>query len=149
MKILVATEETQGQRRNDFCWAEEGEIVTYGSECADEAVDGPCGCRRSLRGLLTRKATTTFLVVERRDLGPRELAGLVAQSLVAGGWYPGLPEARQAATAEALRLAEVALGHVEGTVLERRDGRFGERAGVAAVASRQLGLTRCPWPRAG
>ncbi len=127
MKILVATEESQGHRANDFCWADEGEIVTFGSECADESVDGPCGCRRALRGVRTRKATTTFLVVERSDLGPADLARIVAESLVAGGWYASVQQAHAAATQDALRLAATALAHAEGTVLERRDEVFRAR----------------------
>jgi hypothetical protein len=130
MKILAATEETQGKRPNDFCWAEEGEIVTFGSQCPDEAVDGPCGCRRALRGLETRKATTTFRVVERPDLRLADLADLVARSLVAGGWYPDVKQARTAAVVHANRLAEVALAHEDGAVLERRDDRFLLRARV-------------------
>jgi len=67
MKVLVATEETQGHRKTDFCWTEEGELVFFGSECTRETIDGECGCRRSLCGLRTRKATTTFRVVEREE----------------------------------------------------------------------------------
>jgi hypothetical protein len=141
MKLLVATSQTQGRRRTDFCWATEGEIVTYGSECPDEAVDGPCGCRRALCGLGTRKATTTFAVVERPDLRPKDLARLLAQSLVEGGWSPSVEQAREAASGDALRLAEVALRHACGTVLERRDGRFAARGRLpsrrgAAAATR-------------
>jgi len=128
MKILVATEETQGRRPNDFCWAEEGEIVTFGSECVDEVVDGPCGCRRALRGVGTRKATTTFRVVDRPDLRPADLVGMVAQSLVSGGWYPSVQRARAAAFEHVNRLAAIALAHAEGTVLERRAERFLLRA---------------------
>ncbi len=128
MKILVATRETQGHRPNDFCWAEEGEIVTFGSECAEEIVDGPCGCRRALCGVRTRKATTTFRVVERPDVGPADLARLVAESLVAGGWHPSMEQAHAAATQEALRLAGMALAHAEGAILERREDRICARA---------------------
>jgi len=55
---------TQGQRDNDFCWAEEDELVRFPFECDRERVDGQCGCRRSMAGLLSQKATTTFKVVE-------------------------------------------------------------------------------------
>lgn len=128
MKILVATEETQGHRQNDFCWAEEGEIVTFGSECADETVDGSCGCRRALRGVRSRKATTTFVVVERPGIRPGDLARIVAESLVSGGWYPGVEQAHPAAAQHARRLASIALTYAEGTVLERRDEKFSARA---------------------
>jgi hypothetical protein len=65
MKVLVATEETQGRRPNDFCFTEEGELVLFGSECSRETIDGPCGCRRSLVGVRSGMATTTVRVVER------------------------------------------------------------------------------------
>ena len=51
MKVLVGTKETQGQRSNDFSWAEDGELVMFGSECDREDVDGTCGCRRAMSGL--------------------------------------------------------------------------------------------------
>ena len=40
MKILVATKETQGNRKNDFCFCDEEEIVKAGMECDGESVDG-------------------------------------------------------------------------------------------------------------
>jgi len=64
MKLFTATRQTQGQRDNDFCWAEEDELVRFPFECDGERVDGQCGCRRSMAGLLSQKATTTFKVVE-------------------------------------------------------------------------------------
>jgi hypothetical protein len=66
MKIFVATREGQDARQSDFCDAEEGELLTFAIECdRDEAdCDGNCGCRRSLLGLETGGATTTFTVAE-------------------------------------------------------------------------------------
>ena len=66
MKILVATKETQGFRDSDFSWAREGELVRFDSECDRDKnrIDGGCGCRRSMVGLETGRATTTFKVVE-------------------------------------------------------------------------------------
>jgi hypothetical protein len=142
MKILVATGETQGHRTNDFCWAEEGEIVTFGSECADESVDGPCGCRRALRGVRTRKATTTFRVVERSEVSPGDLTRMVGEALVAGGWYRDLEQARAAAAEDALQVAAIALDYAEGTVLERRDESFVARELRAAKESRAVSERR-------
>ncbi len=66
MRILVATNETQGKRKNDFCWTQEGELVIMAFECDTDKnnVDGTCGCGRSMSGLTTAKATTTFKVVD-------------------------------------------------------------------------------------
>ena len=66
MKVLVGTKDTQGKRKNDFSFTDEGELVTFGTECDREAVDGHCGCKRSLVGMKTRKGTTTFKVVEKK-----------------------------------------------------------------------------------
>ncbi len=64
MRLFTATRLTQGQRENDFCWAEEDELVRFPFECDGESVDGGCGCRRSMAGICSNKATTTFKVVE-------------------------------------------------------------------------------------
>jgi hypothetical protein len=62
LPVLVATHETQGQRRNDFCWCDDDEPVRLSSECDGEPIDGRCGCRRSMSGMVTLKATTTVRV---------------------------------------------------------------------------------------
>lgn len=64
MKFLVATKQSQGQKKNDFFWAEEGEPIIFGLECDHEEFDGACGCKRSLSGVRTAKATTTMMVAE-------------------------------------------------------------------------------------
>jgi len=127
MKVLVATEETQGHRKTDFCWTEEGELVFFGSECTRETIDGECGCRRSLCGLRTRKATTTFRVVEREELSPGGLVSLLAAGLVAGHFYDTREKARPAAEEDASRLAALASAYPEGAILEKRGNRFLER----------------------
>jgi hypothetical protein len=77
MKLLVATKEGQGIRKNDFCWVPEGEIVHFGFECDKDRddIDGPCGCRRGMVGIECAKATTTMRVmdlsVKRREVVER------------------------------------------------------------------------------
>lgn len=86
MKVLVSTEETQGQRENDFCWVPEGELVTFhGFECDGESVDGSCGCRRSFTGLVSRTATTTARVVD-AEIDSASLRDAVRESLTKAGW---------------------------------------------------------------
>jgi hypothetical protein len=53
MKLLVSTTETQGQRKNDFCFVPEGEILVFAFECDRDRgnPDGPCGCARSMSGV--------------------------------------------------------------------------------------------------
>jgi hypothetical protein len=132
MRILVATEETQGRRPNDFCFAEEGEVVTFSPECTREEVDGPCGCKRSLSGTTSLLATTTFRVVERDDLTPAGLTRILAASLVAGGWYETAEAASGPAREEVVALVRVALRFPAGSVLERRGDRFATRLRLVA-----------------
>jgi hypothetical protein len=128
MKILVATKKGQGLRKNDFSWAEEGELVNFGSECDGESVDGGCGCRRSLSGLKTHKATTTVLVVDKK-MTTKKLAEEILKSLVAGGWYdsPKNEQAKKHAEEDAQELSRIANFFRVGAVLERRGQGTRER----------------------
>ncbi len=128
MKVLVATSETRGQRKNDFGHATDGEIVTFGSECDGEPVDGSCGCRRAMVGVESRKATTTFKVVEMPDLTLEGLAEKVHDSLKAGGWSADdEPGRRSWAADDARELARLAGFFEVGTVVEKRGKKFQAR----------------------
>jgi hypothetical protein len=87
MKVLVATNNTQGQRSNDFCFCVEGELVTVGLICAaDESdPDGGCGCGRAFAGLNSHKATTTAKVKE-VDLSEEDYIEALRSSLEQQGW---------------------------------------------------------------
>ena len=134
MKVLAATKETQGRRKNDFCHCSEGELVTYGSECDGEALDGVCGCKRSLIGFDSSKATTTFRVTT-VDLTVDRLKELLRAKLAREGWAsPDTPRENE----DLLRIAfnatiELWSGLSElpdGVVLERRGPRFRIRTGI-------------------
>src|SRR5207244_6778058 len=92
LKLLVATTKTQGQRKNDFCHATEGEILRVGMQCDRERVDGQCGCRRCLVGLQSGKGTTTFMAVE-KEITAAQLLEMVRQSLQETGWLKFMCEA--------------------------------------------------------
>ena len=64
MKVLSATFEKQGERSNDFCYCKEGELVYFGTICDGESIDGDCGCKRSMSGMESLKATTTVKVID-------------------------------------------------------------------------------------
>ncbi len=120
MKVLVATRQTQGQRKTDFCHAREGELVGFLSECAREPIDGPCGCRRSFNGLESSRATTTVQVVD-QDMTVEDLTKAVHASLVAGGWTKdGDPEGVTWARKDAAELARLAATFAVGDVVEKR-----------------------------
>jgi hypothetical protein len=64
MKLLVATGISQGFRPNDFNYVKDGELLVFAPQCNDANPDSACGCRRSLLGIFSRRATTTFMVKE-------------------------------------------------------------------------------------
>lgn len=116
MRVLVATKRFQGRRRNDFSYTREGELVKFCLECDGEEVDGNCGCRRSMSGVDTLLATTTFEVVERPRLTKAAFVKKLAASEKKAGWKMTAAEVRKGAT-ELLRLAEA---FPQGVVLEKR-----------------------------
>ncbi len=126
MKVLVATKEKQGFRKNDFMFAEEGELVRSGSECDGETVDGHCGCRRCMSGVKSLKSTTTVKVVDQSDMSPELLRQEVRASLERGGWLTLMDkkEADEWVESESAELQRLAGQFETGTVLEKRGDAF-------------------------
>lgn len=127
IKVLIATSKTQGFRANDFSHTEEGELVGFGAlECDREQVDGHCGCRRSLVGLRSGKATTTFKVAEMEC----DLSAEISRSLINNGWGGvGEDEIAKIAKDDAKGIQHIASGFAVGTVLERRGETYKNRKG--------------------
>jgi hypothetical protein len=50
-------------------------------ECGRGTIDDHCGCRRSMVGLVSHRATTTIKVIERPDLDPDISSTLIADGL--------------------------------------------------------------------
>ncbi|HEY2225817.1 DUF7715 family protein [Actinomycetospora sp.] len=115
MKVLVATGQTQGTRRNDYHWAVESELVRIGEVCRKDRddPDGGCGCGRGFAGLNSHRATTTARVAD-VPLTPDDYVEALRSSLHQQGWDPS--HARD----EAEDLADLAVHWPVGTVLERR-----------------------------
>ncbi len=127
MKVVTATSKTQGARPDDFSFTIEGELVTWGPECDDEAIDGACGCKRSMYGVDSLNKTTTFEVTDDPAMTVEILAAKISDFLVAGGWFKseadGLPLAREyAGLTRGLTCMFDA-----GSILERRGKRFSMR----------------------
>ncbi len=115
MKVLVATNDTQGQRSNDFCYCIEGELVTVGLVCAadERDPDGGCGCGRAFAGLNSHKATTTAKVKE-VELSAEDYVEALRSSLEQQGWpTEDVPEL-------AAWLTELVDSWPTGTIVERR-----------------------------
>ncbi len=84
MLVLVATNDTQGESDGDYCHAVAGELVTPVTvECC---LPDRCGCGRGFPGLVSARATTTAIVVDRPLVTPALLRAAVVDSLVRGGW---------------------------------------------------------------
>jgi hypothetical protein len=125
MKVLTATNQTQGRRENDFCWTVEGELVFFPPiECDRGSVDDDCGCRRSMAGLVSHQATTTMKVVDREELDRDTYMTLITDGLMAQG-YVTKKLLRSRDVDEWVRdlvndLVTTAGAFEAGTVLERR-----------------------------
>lgn len=130
MKVLVSTVETQGQRKNDYSWVPEGELLrTGGSECDREAIDGRCGCRRAFVGTATSAATTTAKVVDVAEIDREAVAQIVHDSLERDGWFEGSePKLVESWVEEETKsIVEVAETFEPGTIIERRGSTYQER----------------------
>lgn len=132
MKVLTATRRTQGWRDNDFSWTVDGELVFFTPiECDRGSVDDDCGCRRSMAGLVSHRATTTMKVVD-RDLDPETYFALIADGLESQGYVtnelmanPNVNQWVHDLTDELIYLAAVC---PVGTVVERRGDILAPRA---------------------
>ncbi len=127
MRVLVATEETQGDRDDDYAWATPGELVMFGVVCASDlrGTGRGCGCGRAFAGLHSQRATTTAQVAE-WAAGLDDLVLAFRDSLTRGGWLDyGTPEDAEEtvrlSVMEALLVADrYPVGTVIGTALGRQ-----------------------------
>jgi hypothetical protein len=125
MKLLVATSKSQGKRKNDFNFCNEGEIVTFGFECDRESIDGGCGCSRSMCGVTTRKATTTMTVIK-SSMTKEEVENTIYASLEKGWNLMGKEWCRKTAAKDTNDLLKIASTFKVGDVIEKR-GKFQKR----------------------
>jgi hypothetical protein len=125
MKLLVATEETQGKRKNDFCFVPEGEIVMFGFECDGETVDGGCGCRRSMVGLKCYRGTTTMKIVD-VDITEKDLKALL-MDCYCKAWKMSPMEAVKEAEVDGNELMRFGEAFPAGVIVEKRGRKLQER----------------------
>ncbi|TDD24702.1 hypothetical protein E1287_37905 [Actinomadura sp. KC06] len=94
LKLLTATNSTQGFRDNDFDWCVEGELVHIGLVCARDRddPDGGCGCGRSFAGLNSHRATTTAMVREIPGFTDDDYVLAIRSSLEQQGCDPSFAE---------------------------------------------------------
>ena len=130
MKLLTATEITQGNRASDFNWCEEGELVTTGGVICDRDTlagpDGGCGCGRSFGGMRSGKSGTTAMV---RDIaiGPEDVAFIVRSYREDSGWLALTKDPDALIAEEVAEIITSAAAHPVGAILETRMGEIGLR----------------------
>jgi hypothetical protein len=89
MKVLVATNESQGARDDDFSGCVEGELVWIQEPCArDRSGSGDCGCGRAFAGIASHRGTTTATIRDLPGLTLPEYIEALRASFVDQGW-PG------------------------------------------------------------
>ncbi len=117
MKVMVATNRTQGERANDYDWCIDGELVRVGTVCARDRddPDGDCGCGRGFGGLNSHRATTTAIVAE-VPLTREDYVEAIRSSLQQQGWDP----CACCSVDEADDLVALVADWPVGTVVERR-----------------------------
>lgn len=130
MRVMIATSQTQGDRKNDFCWTKDGELVKFGMECDGEAVDGKCGCRRSFSGMESHKAGTTAMVVD-RDMTKEDFFDKMCEALKQEGWYKPDEDSGLSISEideEVTELLNIASGFCTGQIIEKRGTKIQVRA---------------------
>jgi len=128
MKVLVATKEAQGQRKNDYSFVPEGELVCFGFECDGEGIDGSCGCRRGMGGMVSHTATTTFKVAD-LPMTVADFEAALLREKVSGGWIkePVSDKDRGWVHTDAVELLRLADAFPVGVVLEKRGAKIRAR----------------------
>ncbi len=135
MRLLVATNELQGIRSDDYAWTVEGElVVAESSACADPR----CGCARGFSGLASSRATTTAMVVDLPHIDLGTLREAVWDHLERAGWQDlladdDLDEIGEIVDEHVDNIDTICSAYAVGTVLERHGAEVRPR-GFAAAA---------------
>lgn len=125
MKLLTITRDLQGKRDNDFCFATEGEIAIFGSQCSRATADDNCGCARSMCGIDSKKASTTVKATE-VDIDLETLSAKIMHHYI-DNWGFDIKQAAAMSTKDAAELIRVAEGFEVGSVIEVRGNSIGTR----------------------
>jgi hypothetical protein len=132
VKTLVATNDTQGRRRDDYAWTVEGELVYVPPfDCCSPG----CGCDRGFAGFASARATTTAMVVDRPDLSVDDHCLALVDALTRQGWLePGWSAEHDEILADHLGPLERITGAFPaGTVIERAGTLIAARTGPGAT----------------
>jgi hypothetical protein len=120
VKVLVATNQTQGYWKGDYHWALDGELVTpLVVECCNP---DQCGCARGFPGLASSKPTTTAMVADLPHVGVAELERALRDALTRDGWLSGLKPAKadDVVHVHLSAILEICAEHRPGTIVRRQ-----------------------------
>lgn len=130
MRILVATQRTNGDVDGDYGYCVEGEIVYMQDPCGRDTrnPDKPgCGCGRAFSGTNSHVATSTALVVE-SALNERDVREAIRSSMEEGGWLDPTvvpaPLAEEIVSEAMLDMTSVANHFPVGSVVRRRLSQY-------------------------
>lgn len=127
MKLLVATERTQGDMPGDYTFCIPGELLWITDVCDRDLRDpeGGCGCGRGFGGLTSHRATTTAEVAD-LGLSDADVRLAVTTSLTDQGWLPPqLASEHDEIVTEAIELVRALAEPLpEGTIVRRRIDDF-------------------------
>ncbi len=116
MRVFVATSQGQGDHDNDFFHGVDGELVRMPF---DSCCDPQCGCDRSVSGLASSKASTTFMSVDRPDLDSETYRSLFRDALEDQGWVASGEESNEIDDLIAWHI-DAAAGYPKDTVMRVR-----------------------------
>ncbi len=133
MKVLIATDSTQGARGDDYFFALEGELVYL--PIIEYSVLDRCGFAQGFAGAASAKATTTAMVVDRPDLTAHDWSIAIADGLARQGWLEdGWSEANDELLERVLADLEAIVQPIApNTVIERNGTDFFPRDGQLAA----------------
>lgn len=134
MKLLTATRETQGQRKNDFSFCNEGEVVKFNFECDGGSIDDSCGCKRSMSGAVSHKSTTTMKVID-SALTRSDLREILLKTLKDEGWIKEGQEStiRDNIDRDVDELLRTANAFKVGDIVEKRGSKLNKRIPTRVV----------------
>jgi hypothetical protein len=133
MRVLVATDKTQGRVDGDYCWTVEGELV-LGKPLLECASPDRCGCGRGFPGLASCRATTTAMVVDRPHIGRAELGQAILDSMDRQGWLQWMEqdEIEDGVEDEIALIEEVTAAFPDGAIVGRHGNDVVMRAWLVA-----------------
>lgn len=114
MRVIIAKNDTEQPRDDDFCHTDAGELLTFPAIVCEgpKAHRDACGCGRAFAGIDSQRATTYGVVAEWDE---RDVFDALANCATAEDWKRLDPECADLIRQEAVSLYEMATDLPVGT----------------------------------